>query len=332
MRWLVTGANGFIGPSVVERLLRRGDSVRALVQPGTPAREIRAMGAEPIGGDVTVPASLPAAVEGCDAVVHLAGLVKALRSADFRRVNALGTRNVGETCARARPRPVLVMVSSLSACGPAEPGRPRREEDPPAPVSHYGRSKLEGEQALRHLSGSLEVTLVRPPMVYGPGDREGVLRMCQMSRLGVMLKCGFGRKTYSLLHVGDLAEGLIAAAERGRRLGREGPEGVYFLADGEEHTWEEIMLAASHAAGRHAVVVPVPVAVGWAVAAAAWAAGHLSGRPAFLCPDKMREVRCRHWTCAIDRARRELGFEPRFRLEPGMQESAEWFRARALLS
>lgn len=332
MRWLVTGANGFIGPSVVERIRARGHQARALVLSGTDTAEMEALAAEVAPGDVTDGRSLRAAVEGCDAVVHLAGLTKALRARDFYRVNAGGTANVATACAGARPRPVLVFVSSLAAGGPSSPDRARREEDPPAPVSQYGRSKLEGEGALRALSGRLEATVVRPPITYGPRDRETLPPLFRMARLGLVLKCGFGQRRYSLVHVDDLAEGILAAAERGRRLGREGSEGIYYLSDGGVHGWEDVGRAVAEAIGRTVLVLPVPQAMSHAVALGCALAAEVTRRPAFLAFDKMREIRQRAWTCAIDRAVRELGYAPRFPLRAGMRQAAEWFCARGLLA
>ena len=331
MRWLLTGATGFIGLTLAERLRARGHAVRALVRASSPVAELEGLGVELVRGDVTDPRSLQAAVGGCDAVVHLAGLTKALGPEAYRRVNVLGARNLAVACVAARPRPALVLVSSLAAAGPAEVGRPRREEDPPAPVSAYGRSKLEGENEVRALAGRLEATVVRPPVVYGPRDRELLPPLFRMARLGVVVKAGFGDKRYSVVHVEDLAEGIVAAAQRGRRLGRSGTEGIYFLADGVEHRWDDIARAASEAVGARARVVPVPEAASWLLAAGASLWAGVTGRPAMLSLDKMNEIRQAAWTCAIDRAVSELGFEPRFPLAEGMRQSAEWFRANGLI-
>ena len=331
MRWLLTGATGFIGLTLAERLRARGHAVRALARASSRVAEIEGLGAELVRGDVTDPRSLQAAVDGCEAVVHLAGLTKALGPEAYRRVNVLGARNLAVACVSARPRPALVLVSSLAAAGPAEVGRPRREEDPPAPVSAYGRSKLEGENEVRALAGRLEATVVRPPVVYGPRDRELLPPLFRMARLGVVVKAGSGDKRYSLVHVEDLAEGIVAAAQRGRRLGRSGTEGIYFLADGAEHRWDDIARAASEAVGARARVVPVPEAVSWLLAAGASFWAGVTGRPAMLSLDKMNEVRQAAWTCAIDRAVAELGFQPRFPLADGMRQSAEWFRANGLI-
>ncbi len=330
MRWLLTGATGFIGLNLAERLVRRGDEVRALVrQPGR-VGELGRLAAEIVQGDVSRPETLPPALAGVDAVVHLAGLVKAATRDELFAVNEGGTRALARAAAAAPGRPRLVLVSSLAAAGPSRPGHPRTEDEPPRPVSLYGESKLAAEEAVREVSGTVEVSVVRPPAVYGPRDKELLPALFRMARAGVVLKAGFGDKHYSLVYVDDLSELIVLAAERGRRVGRTGTDGVYFADDGVEHTWEDLGRAALEALGRRGLVVALPEALSWVVAGAASAAARVTGRAAILSLDKMMEIREAAWTCSSARARRELGWEPRVALAEGMRRSAEWFRGRGL--
>jgi nucleoside-diphosphate-sugar epimerase len=331
LRFLLTGATGFIGLNLAERIAGAGHRVRALVRASSRVDELRRLGAELLPGDVTDPTSLPAAVEGCEVVVHLAGLVKALDRAHYFRVNVEGTRHLALACAAARPRPRLVLVSSLAAAGPAGVRRPRKEEDAPAPVSQYGESKLAAERIVQELAGRLDATIVRPPIVYGPRDKELLPQLFRMARLGLIFKAGFREKRYSVIHVEDLCRGILAAAERGKGVGESGTEGTYFLADGAEHTWEHIGRAASEAVGTRARVVPLPEAASYLVAAGSALLAGLTRRPAMLSFDKVSEIREAAWTCAIDRAVAELGFSPRYPLAAGMRQSAEWFRAQGLM-
>jgi dihydroflavonol-4-reductase len=330
VRWLVTGATGFIGLTLAERLVARGEKVRALVRDAGRARELAGMGAEVVRGDVARPETFPEALAGVDVVVHLAGLVKAVTPEELFAVNAGGTRDLARAAVRAG-RPRFVLVSSLAAAGPSRPGRPRTEEESPAPVSAYGESKLAAEDALRAVSGELEATVIRPPIVYGPRDREFLPALFRMARARVVVKAGFGDKRYSIVHVEDLVELVLAAAERGRRLERQGTAGIYFGDDGVEHTWEGLAHAALGALGKRGMVLPLPEALSWVAAGASTAAARLTGKAAILTLDKMMEIREAAWTCSSQRARRELAWRPRHSLVDGMRQSVKWYRERGLV-
>src|SRR5262249_1424615 len=144
----VTGASGFVGRHAAFELARSGHSVRCLVRPATAADELAAQGVEVVRGDVQDQHSLDAAADGCDAVLHVAGLIAARSFTQMRRVNVEGVARLALACARARPSPArFVLVSSLAAAGPSRGGRAVREDDAPRPVSRYGLSKLQGERA-----------------------------------------------------------------------------------------------------------------------------------------------------------------------------------------
>jgi len=330
VRWLLTGATGFIGLNLAERLVSRGDEVRALVRDPSRASELRSLGATLVQGDVSRPGSLAGAVGGVDAVVHLAGLVKAVTREELFAVNAAGTGALARAVARTG-RTRFVLVSSLAAAGPSAPGHPRTEEEPASPVSLYGESKLAAEEAAREVAADVDVTVVRPGLVYGPRDKEMLPALFRMARSGVVVKAGFGDKRYSAIHVEDLCELIVLAALRGRRLAPSGTEGVYFADDGVEYTWEDLARSALQALGRRGVVVPVPEAVSWLVAGASTAAARLTGRAAIFSLDKMLEIREAYWTSSSERARRELGWAPRLGLAEGMRRSVEWFRERGLV-
>lgn len=331
MLWLITGATGFIGTSLAERLLRRGDRVRALVRDPARAAELKRMGAELVPGDVSRPESLESAVPDVDAVVHLAGLVKAVTREELFGINAAGTRALAEAVARTG-RPKFVLVSSLAAAGPSLPGQPRTETDPPAPVSSYGQSKLAAEEELRAMGPALEASIVRPPIVYGPRDKEFLPALFQLAKAGLVLKSGFADKRYSIVHVDDLVDLVIAVVERGARLDPASTSsGVYFCDDGVEQTWDALARSALAALGRRGAVVPVPELVTWVAAGAATAAARLLRRPAILSLDKMMEIREPAWTCTAAKARRELGWRPQVSLADGMREAARWYRSHGLV-
>ncbi|MCA9544162.1 MAG: NAD-dependent epimerase/dehydratase family protein, partial [Myxococcales bacterium] len=168
MKVLLTGATGFIGPHVARALLQAGHHVRALVRPGSEER--LPVDVEPAPGDLTVPASLAAAVSGCDAVVHLGGVLRTSRSLVMQRVNVGGTQSLAQA-ARDAGAERFVFVSTLSAQGPADGAGPHRGPGREAPIEAYGRSKLSAETALRAGEGPRWTTVLRPAVVLGPGDQ-----------------------------------------------------------------------------------------------------------------------------------------------------------------
>ena len=217
-RALITGASGFIGSQLAAALVARGQTVSCLVRSRSPVEHLKSLGAQLIEGDVTAPQSLTAAVAEADVVYHLAGLTRARSRAEFLSVNDAGVANILEACRRRTTPPTVVVVSSLAAAGPSQRDRPRREADPPAPVSNYGRSKRAGELAAVARAGDLPITIVRPPIVLGEADATGLTLFQMVSRTGIHLVMGFRPVRLSVIHVADLVAALILAAERGQRL------------------------------------------------------------------------------------------------------------------
>ncbi len=342
---LITGATGFIGPHLAKRLLQRGDRVTCLVRKSSKVDPVKALGVEFSQSDVTDPA-LATALPTVDVVYHLAGLVKALRPAELLRVNEGGTRNLAAALAAQPNPPVLVVVSSLAAAGTAPDGpagRARVEVDPPSPVSHYGRSKRAGELAAGEFAEKLPITIVRPPIVFGEGDRE-VLQMIQpIARLGVHMVPGYTTRRFSLVHAGDLAEGLIRAAERGTRLPSTGSatanggvrnlgQGIYFIAAQEQPSYVELGQIIATALGKRWYrAVRSPEFISWLAGGGAQLVSRLRGKPGILNLDKVTEAVAGSWICDIDKARQELAYEPSSPVLQQMQQTVTWYRQQKWL-
>ncbi len=334
MRALITGANGFIGEHLIRTLLAHGETVRAMVRREAARAPLEALGAEVVLGDVTRPETLPPAIAGVDVVFHLAGLVKALRAEELFRVNEAGARNIARACAQAANPPVLILVSSLAAAGPAPDGHPRTESDPVEPVSNYGRSKRAGEMAAADFSRDVPLTIVRPPVVFGEGDMNTCLLFQPIARHGVHAVPGLKPRKVSIIHADDLAEALWLAAGRATRVNRDraGTAGYYFVAGDQDPEYVQLGRLIGDAVGRPRVfVVRTPDWMGRCAGACSEVVSRLRGRPAIFNLDKMREAAAGSWVCSAERIRNELGFRVARPLGDRLRQTADWYASRGLL-
>ena len=330
-RYLVTGASGFVGHALVERLTRDGHRVRALVLRHSKRDELARLGVEFAEGDVTDQRSVRAAMDGVELVVHTAGLVKAAHMEDLYRVNRDGAGNVARASADAKVKR-LVLVSSGAAGGPSQ-GRPRRESDPDNPVTTYGRSKLAGERAVADLAGAVEAVIVRPTVVYGPRDLEFLGLVFFAARLGIIPKNGFGERKYSLIHSSDLADLIVRAATLARPLSERSDrerQGLYYGSDGREYLWEDFARFGGEALGKRVLVVPTPEAFSWIGGALGTVKGRLTGKPEKLNLDKVPDI-LGEQVFSNEKACKELGFAPQMEAARGFREAADWFRSQGLL-
>ena len=208
---LVTGGNGFIGRHVVDRLAREGEPVRALVRRPTEFPS----GVETALGDLASNAGLAEAARDVSTVIHIAGVTQALRQDLYYAGNVRATENIARAVAGRQVR--FVHVSSLAAAGPCGPGESLHEDAVPAPLTWYGKSKLQGELAARALIP--EAVVVRPPVVYGPRDVAVYSILKSVSR-GVVPQIAGGERWFSMVYIDDLVNGLLAAARHPRAPGR----------------------------------------------------------------------------------------------------------------
>jgi dihydroflavonol-4-reductase len=312
--FLVTGATGFIGGHLVQKLCASGIPVRAMVR-----RIDRDWPCAVAQCDLLAGGGLEDALNGVDTVIHLAGATKALSNEDYYRANAGATAALARALGTRRVR--LVHVSSLAAAGPSADGEPLDEDAAPHPVSEYGRSKLEGERVVREIKP--DTVIVRPPVVYGPGDRD-VFRILKSIAGGWMLEIGGGDRWFSAVYVDDLVDGLIQAATHAAAPGR-----TYFMGHAKPHTWSSLASTAARIMGvrTRAVRVPLPAAYAVGYCADVWA--RLTRRPGIVSRDKIKEARCAHWVCDSRRASAELGWAAATSLEAGLGKALAWYKEAA---
>ena len=318
---LVTGGTGFIGTHLLEMLVAKGESVRALVRRTAVPRRLPE-GVETVYGDLAGGAGLAEALRGTDVVIHLAGVTKALRPADYYTGNVRATEQLARAMAGRGMR--LVHVSSLAAFGPSTPGAPLTEDAEPHPLTHYGKSKLAAERVVRQLAP--DAVIVRPPVVYGPRDTD-VFQLLKSISKGLVLEISGGERWVSAIYVKDLAEGLLAAARAPRAAGR-----AYFLAHAKPISWRQLGATAARSMGRTPRVVTIPYAVAYAVGACAELWARLRAKPGIISREKIAEARCMAWTCDTARAASELGFVAPTSLDEGLRQTLAWYKEAGWLT
>lgn len=320
-RALVSGATGFLGGHLAQVLHRAGYRVRILVHKRLRIEHLLAQGMEVVEGDLLDPASLVRAIAGQGVVFHTAGKVTDWGPREeYFQVNAEGTGNVIAAC-RANGVARLVHVSSLSVLGLPRTGEMITEETPyaPAPPDHYSRSKQAAERLVRAANGDggLATTVVRPGVIWGPGDITILPRIAELLRRGQMIMIDGGRNLLGLSHVENLARGLLLAAGAPQAAGQ-----VYHVTDGEEITARVAVDALAAVLDVPPARLSLPYAAVYGIAAAIEGLAKLARRqtPPRMTRYGVRLVAC-HCRYDIGKARRELGYAPAVSFREGIREA-----------
>jgi len=312
-RVLVTGATGFIGRPLCAKLAVSGWLVRSAVR-RQPAESFLPAGTE----TAVIPGVGPGtdweeALDGVDAVVHLAARVHVMKDAaadplaSYREVNAAGTARLAEAAAAAGVRR-FVFMSTVKVNGKGGE-LPYRETDEPAPSDPYGLSKAEGEAALRAAArpGGLEPVILRPPLVYGPGVKANFLSLLRLASTGLPLPLGGIRNTRSLIYAENLVDAVLLCLEGPEADGR-----TYMVSDGTTVSTTELVRMMTVALGKKPRLTPFPSGPARLFAGLIGAGPALGRLTGSLCVD----------SAAI---RRELGWTPPFTMEQGLARTAAWY-------
>lgn len=320
----VTGGTGFVGWHVAKALVAEGWTVRALARGGPGRRSgLEDLPVEIVPGDLSSPAELERGLAGCEAVVHTAGLVKARTLADYRAVNVGGTERLLAAANVVCPDAMFVSVSSQAAAGPARGGRPVAEADAPRPVSWYGISKLEGEQAVaRDWRGPWIV--LRPAVLYGPRDRALLTYFRMVERGFVPVPAARAR-----IQLGPVEEAALAIARAVSRPDLSGRVG--FLCDPRPVTVRELATRVAATGGRRVKVVEIPDGAVRLAGALETLRERLTGESRPFNADKARELLAGDWLCDPTPMRRDLGLPDPVALDEGLGRTWEWYRENGWL-
>lgn len=301
-RLALTGATGFIGMALLRCLSGAGWQVRALYRPKAGRIPPQLPGVEWLPGNLDDRDALNALVAGTDAVIHCAGVVRGATRFDFDPVNVAGAGEIARAAANQKQVPRFLLISSLAARMPL--------------LSHYAGSKWRGECEIKAVLEHLRWTVLRPPAVYGPGDRELLPLFRCIAKGYAPLPAGTNRRL-SLIHVDDLALAVL------RWLEADAGDGQTFeLDDGHPggYSWDTVLSLAGLALRKGAMVrrVPIPVSLLYLVALVNHTSGRLLGYAPMLTPGKLREIMHPDWVCDNRAITLATGWRPNIGLEMGL--------------
>ncbi len=323
---LVTGANGFIGSHLTEALLARGYRVRCMVRRSSDLGYIEHLPVEWAYADLANAKGLDDACQGVDMVCHCAALTRAIDEETFLRVNAGGTEALARAAMEASPGlRRFLYISSQTAAGFAEgPDDYVDESRPPQPLDWYGKSKWAAEQALHALDGRLPVTILRPAAVFGPRDRD-VYAYFDLVNKHLELSLGREEQWVSLIYVRDLVDLIILALEN------EAAVGQTYFATAHATTYTEVGRVVARVMDKRTLRVTVPLAALTPIVLVAKIQERLTGKPALLNEQRLLNMRQPYLLFSGEKARRELGFAPRYDVEGAIEETAAWYREHGWL-
>lgn len=315
MKAFVTGATGFIGSHLVDALLKRGCEVTCLVRASSSLIYLEGLNVRLVYGDCCIADSISEAIKDSDYIFHIAGLTKAKNTDDFHKVNVVGTANLLNVVLKSGHNiNRFFYLSSLAATGPSYNGFPLKEDCEPRPVSVYGRSKYEAERLVYSCKDKLPVTIIRPPAVYGPKDKDMLMFFKMISKGYVPY---WGKSFYSFIYVEDLINGIIESS-----LSKEAEGEIFFISDGCIYSSDDVVNAVSDAVEKKPFKLPVPDFIMPLF-------GSISERfknVTIINTDKVKELKYKNWTCDSGKINRLINIAPRVKMKEGAKWTADWYR------
>ena len=329
---LVTGCNGFIGRHLTAALLARGFAVRGVDR--TERSDAPVDRFEFVNADLTGETAAAGCMNGIDTVIHLAAIPREDRSktwADFESVNITATRRLLEAAQNAGVKR-FVFISTVEAAGFGNGRAPRSEEDTPAPVNNYGKSKLAAELVVREPHWTIERVIIRLPMIYGPGTDLIDAKLFGMVRRRLYPLIGNGSTLMEFCYVENAVHGIILAAEHPAAAGE-----LFYLSDERSYSIREVITAVAGGVGVRILFISLPVPIAYALATLWETAAKLIPVPPLIMPASKKPFFSREtvwWTThnvnivSTEKITRMLGYKASVPIDEGCRRTAAWLAAR----
>jgi nucleoside-diphosphate-sugar epimerase len=320
MKVLVTGATGFVGSHLAEALIKQGDEVFCLVRKQSNLRWLSNLKVNYIYGEMADKDSLIEAVKGKDIIYNVAGTIKAPNRTEYEKGNYISAKNLIEaTFQHNRNLSRFIHISSLAVVGPCAENICHTEDAKPCPITDYGQTKLKGELEVTKYKDFMPITIIRPPVVYGPRD-TGLYFYFQAVSMGV--KPVFSKtKQVSLVHIDDLIRGIISAAVNPKAKG-----GTYFITNEKTIKTNYLATLTEKVIGQKAKTLYLSDRFLATAASLCELLSIFSSETPIFNRQKARELTQMLWGCSGEKAHRDLGFKALIPLEEGFRKTALWYK------
>ncbi|WP_024832011.1 NAD-dependent epimerase/dehydratase family protein [Ruminiclostridium josui] len=335
MYTLITGGTGFIGKRLIKKLSAEGRQIKCLVREKSDTSIIDFPDVKFVIGDVKDPVSVKLALEDVDVIYHLAArahpsLIKPYKH--YEEVNVLGTRNILDTAISSEGIKKIVLMSSIAATGPSRDGKLLNENSPLKPITNYGISKVEVEKIASeyHKKYSLPIVVIRPPMVYGIGDKDWVGFFKMIKEASVSGKSlpipGSHENLFDFCFVDNLVEGLIGAEKSEKTIGQ-----TYFLSDGRPYKISEILSEITKSLNTGYPKKFWPKWWTMTLSTILEGIGYVFRFDPPLARRDVKWMTSNYWVCDCTKAKKDFRYNPKISLEEGIRRTLDWAQKQGLV-
>ncbi|MEM2907550.1 MAG: NAD(P)-dependent oxidoreductase [Candidatus Odinarchaeota archaeon] len=325
MKILITGASGFLGSHLIEHLASKGYQIIGMVRENSNIELIENLVSELRYADLSKPETIKSVVQGVDVVIHLAAYYTFHGSKKlYQKINVEGTEHLAEAALKNKVKR-LIYCSTTEVIGPV-PNPPADEDTEPNPVYEYGKSKLKAEETVKKygLKG-LEYTIIRPSGIYGPRNVNDVsywtITCFAKNSLGTRFIVGSGENLVQFVHVKDVVEGFTLALEKSDKSRNQ----TYIISEDKAYTYNEVYKILAELTNRKPPCKHISKNLAKLMIAPIQGVNKLLGRDNFLYHVSTADSVCCNRAYSIEKAKRELGYRPKYDLRSGLKETINWY-------
>ncbi|MCJ7582342.1 MAG: NAD(P)-dependent oxidoreductase [Candidatus Aminicenantes bacterium] len=318
MKIFITGGTGFIGSQLIEYFLdQKNAEIYTLIRNRKNLKWLESLDLHILEGDLF---SIPPLPSDIDFVFHIAGITKANNSAYYYTVNQHGTASLLQALQTQKINlKKLVLLSSQAVCGPSSDGQPISENSPPAPITHYGKSKLEAENEALKFKEHFPLTILRAPTIFGPRDPV-LLPYFKFIKKGLLPSLGKVQRLVSLCYVKDLIKAFDLSTKTSLKSGE-----IFNVADPTPRSWNELGQAAGKALDVKLKTIKLPLGTLYPFYFISELLGKIRNNPSILSREKYFEMKQSSWIVNTEAAQEKLGFTPLLPFQEAIQETIDWY-------